>query len=78
MKSTNYPFIAQNLGEKKLEVININNVSGETKSYIVNIPKKEKFVCFVDFNQFEDIGFYPKNLRIECCSFFLYMTTDTR
>jgi hypothetical protein len=27
------------------------------------------------FNQFEDIGFYPKGLRIECCSHFTFLTT---
>jgi len=34
----------------------------------------EKFVCFLQFNQFEDIGFYPKGLRIECCSHFAFLT----
>jgi hypothetical protein len=29
----------------------------------------------VEFNSFEDIGFYPTNLTIECCSSFMYMTT---
>jgi len=50
MKIANFPFIAHNLGETKLEVININNVDGEVKSYILNMQKNEKFVCFVDFN----------------------------
>lgn len=39
------------------------------------MPRDEKFVCFVNFNQFEDIGFYPVGLRIECCSHFAYLTT---
>ena len=34
----------------------------------------EKFVCFLEFNEFEDIGFYPKGLRIECCSHFAFLT----
>jgi len=37
---------------------------------------EEKFVCFVSFNQFEDIGFYPVGLRVECCSHFAYLTTS--
>ena len=78
MKTSNFPYIAHNLGENKLEIININNVDGEIKSYIYNMQKDEKFVCFVDFNQFEDIGFYPEHLRIECCSFFLFLTTNIK
>jgi hypothetical protein len=35
----------------------------------------ERFLGFVEYNQFEDIGFYPKNLTIECCSSFIFMTT---
>ena len=34
----------------------------------------EQFVGFVEFNNYNEIGFYPNNLRIECCSPFLYMT----
>jgi hypothetical protein len=45
------------------------------KAYIINIPEDERFVGFVDFNSFVDIGFYPKNLKIECCSHFTYLTT---
>ena len=35
----------------------------------------EKFVSFIQFNNFKDIGFFPKTLKIECCSYFLYITT---
>ena len=29
----------------------------------------------MEFNKYEDIGFYPQDLRIECCSCFLFLTT---
>ena len=44
------------------------------RNYIVNLHPDEKFVCFLQFNQFEDIGFYAKGLRIECCSHFAFLT----
>ena len=34
----------------------------------------EKFVCFLKFNRYEDMGFFSEDLRIECCSSFAYMT----
>ena len=37
----------------------------------------EKFVSFVEFNRYEDIGFYPDNMSIECCSCFLFVTSKT-
>jgi hypothetical protein len=45
------------------------------KAYIIKIPEHERFLGFVDFNSFVDIGFYPKGLKIECCSHFTYLTT---
>ena len=44
------------------------------RNYIVNLHPDEKFVCFLQYNQFEDIGFYAKGLRIECCSQFAILT----
>lgn len=34
----------------------------------------EKFVCFIEFNKYEEIGFNPEGLRIECCSHFAFLT----
>jgi len=45
------------------------------RAYVLDIPDDEKFVCFIDHNSYSDIGFYPKHLRVECCSHFLYLTT---
>jgi hypothetical protein len=49
----------------------------DKRMYFLHLNPDEKFVWFLDFNQFEDIGFYPANLRIECCAHFCYMTTGT-
>jgi len=45
------------------------------KVQIINIHPEEKFISFVEFNLYEDIGFYPSDLAIECCSCFLFLTT---
>jgi hypothetical protein len=47
----------------------------EKKKYILKLLPDEKFVCWINFNQFSDIGFFPKDLRIECCSHFAFLTT---
>ena len=39
------------------------------------MQEDEKFVSFVQFNNFKDIGFFPYTLKIECCSYFMYITT---
>jgi len=39
------------------------------------MQEDEKFVSFVSFNSFKDIGFFPYTLKIECCSYFMYITT---
>ena len=39
----------------------------------------EKFVCFLQFHNFADIGFYTEDLRIETCPVFAYLTrTDDK
>jgi hypothetical protein len=70
-----HPCIVYNLGDSKL-VLQNTLLMDDKKCYILELPKEDKFVGFVKFNQFEDIGFYPKNLSIECCSHFLFMTTS--
>lgn len=41
----------------------------------MDIEKDERFLGFVEFGSFDDIGFFPTNLKIECCTSFMYMTT---
>ena len=41
------------------------------------MEEDEQFIGFADFNSFEEIDFYPKNLHVECCSYFLYMSKQT-
>lgn len=67
------PCITYNLGDSKIVIQNILQLDNKRK-YIINLMPDEKFVCFVHFNQFEDIGFYPQGMRIECCSHFAYLT----
>jgi hypothetical protein len=42
---------------------------------ILDLDPEEKFICFVEFNSYQDLGFFPVNLDIECCAKFLYVTT---
>ena len=67
------PCICYNLGDSKIVLQNILQLDNKRK-YIVNLMPDEKFVCFVQFNQFEDIGFYPNGLRVECRSHFAFLT----
>jgi hypothetical protein len=66
-----FPFICYNLGDNK---VILQNTLQSNKQFILNMDSDEKFLCFLEFNQFADIGFYPKSLRIECCSHFAYLT----
>jgi hypothetical protein len=68
------PCICYNLGDSKIVLQNTLQLDSKRK-YIIPMKSDEKFVCFVTFNQFEDIGFYPVGLRVECCSHFAYLTT---
>ena len=68
------PCIAYNLGDSKICIQNTLQMA-DKRMYLLNLNPDERFVCFLDFNQFEDIGFYPANLRIECCAHICFMTT---
>jgi hypothetical protein len=68
------PCICYNLGDSKIILQNTLQIEVK-RNYIITLPPDEKFVCFINFNQFEDIGFYPKGLRIECCSHFAFLTS---
>lgn len=45
------------------------------KVHILELSPNEKFVTFVQFNRYNDIGFYPDDLNIDCCSRFYFITT---
>jgi hypothetical protein len=73
--STNFPIIAYNLGDQQIAFhCLLGNHVG--KNYLIDLEPDERFLGFVEFNSFGDIGFYPTNLNIECCTSFLYMTTS--
>jgi len=65
--------IAYNIGIRRLAFMNIQN-RDVPEQHIVELDKDESFLSFLYFKSFEDIGFYPGHLRIECCSSFLYLT----
>ena len=44
---------------------------------MLELAHHDQFVCWLDFNDDDDLGFYPKGLRIEACSKFAYVTFDT-
>ena len=47
---------------------------GVKKSYILDLLPGDEFVAFVQFKSFQDIGFFTDDIRIECCSHFLFIT----
>ena len=49
---------------------------GVKKSYILDLLPGDEFVAFVQFKTFRDIGFFPDDLKIECCSHFLFITQN--
>jgi hypothetical protein len=70
-----FPCIAYNLGDSKIVIQSILAQNNE-KKFILDLDPEERFVSFVSFKDFEDIGFFPDNLQIECCSHFLFLTTS--
>jgi hypothetical protein len=66
-----FPIIMYNIGMKKMV---IQNTMGSCKSFIYELPKDETFIDFVEYKSFEDVGFYPMNMRIEMCSNFVFLT----
>lgn len=44
------------------------------RKYLLKLKPGERFVAFLQFNRYEDIGFFPTGLRVECCSSFAFMT----
>jgi len=45
---------------------------------VLDIPPEERFVSFVEFNKFLEIGFFSDVLSIECCSHFCFMTVGAQ
>ena len=44
----------------------------DPKQYILELDEDEAFICFLDFNKYEDFGFYPDAMRIYGCSQILF------
>jgi len=62
-----------NIGVQKLI---IQLLIGEGKNLVYYLPQTETFKGFVEFNSFEDLGFVPTGLRINCCSRFAFLSLD--
>lgn len=70
---SHFPFFINNVGLSKLIIK--SKLKGGI-SFVYEIPKKERFLNFAKFNKYEDLGFYPKNLRIEMCSNLVFLTQN--
>lgn len=46
------------------------------QSFIYKFPRNETFISFSEYNQHEDIGFFPGDLRLEMCSHVAFLTHD--
>jgi hypothetical protein len=62
-----FPIIAYNLGIHKIAIMNQQDHE-DPKQYILEMEEEESFICFLNFNKYEDFGFYPDAMRIYGCS----------
>ena len=74
-QSGDHPFLCYNLGSSKVVLQNTLKV-GTKKTYILDLLPGDEFVAFVKFKSFQDIGFFTQDIRIECCSHFLFITQN--
>ena len=75
-QDADHPFLVYNLGERKL-VIQSTLIVKAKQPYILNLEPDETFVNFIQVDRYEDIRFFPDDLRVECCSHFLLMVRKT-
>ena len=68
-----HPYLAYNVGQQKIFVQSTLKIKAK-ETLILEIPPEERFLSFVQFNKFMDIGFYPDLLNVECCAHVCYMT----
>ena len=45
---------------------------------ILELPERHKFFCFADSQKLQELGFAPRDLKIEGCSHFVYLTQDKK
>jgi hypothetical protein len=67
LQKASYPIIAYNLGIHKLAIMNQQDHE-DPKQYMLEMEEDEAFICFFNFNKYEDFGFYPDAMRIYGCS----------
>jgi len=44
------------------------------REYIYRVKEGHKFLCFVEFNSYQDIGFFAEGLLIEGCVRITFIT----
>ena len=47
---------------------------GKGNQMVFDISSHEKFISFIEFRSFEDIGLDPYGLKTSTCSIFAYLT----
>ena len=74
--------MATNIGDNRMCVhINIDEENPTALVFELDSfyeQDDEKFCMFVKYKDFNDIGIDTRNIRINCCSKFLYLTRQTQ
>lgn len=55
----------------------IQTYIGESRLMVYDLPKREKFIDFIDYNTYNDFGFKTDGLRIEASSCIPFITIDS-
>jgi len=73
-----WPFLAYNLGQNRVAFVDMSKQAKEEQiQYIYYLPESFKFISFVDFNNYEDIGFFAEDIRIEGCTNYAFLSLNT-
>jgi len=52
---------------------NVQQIGGHS-SFVLKLRENERFEGFAELQKFSDIGFFPGVMKIECCSYILFIT----
>ena len=61
------------MGIEKIALIHLTNKQ-KTREYLYKLEKGHKFLCFSEFNNYKDAGFFSEGLLIEACVKFSFIT----
>ena len=76
-----YPCIASNIGFYKV-CVHLNTYNGPSKAVVYDFEeqepskrkKTEQFFGFVNFNEVGELGVDMRNIHVDQCCFFAYLT----